>query len=193
MREAPAGTAIARQSVSAMRFSTWPLLAVIVIASSGCGSDMAPVNGTVERDGRVVPGGNVIFRPIGAGKLATGVIQSDGSFQLTTNRLNDGAVVGQYRVTIAGERDSTNEDTRTTFVGPADLTLDVVAGTTNEFKIHVRTQDGWQAIKSDCVDRCPRRPRMWQRFGPTARFAARRFCWLAWMSPSRSDRSCTSA
>jgi hypothetical protein len=125
------------------------LISGFALILCGCGSDLVPVRGSVQRDGRAVPGGSVIVSPVGQGKPAVGLIQSDGSFQLTTEQPNDGAMIGQYRVTIAGERGSTIEATRTTFVGPRDLTFDIDADKENELLINVSLQDGWQAVEDD--------------------------------------------
>ncbi|MDC0935722.1 hypothetical protein OAS39_05510 [Pirellulales bacterium] len=44
--------------------------------------------------------GSVMFQPVGGGPLARGQIQSDGSFQLTTNDQGDGVKRGLSRVRI---------------------------------------------------------------------------------------------
>lgn len=96
------------------------------------------------RDGKVVPGGRVIFAPIGGGQPAHGVLQSDGTFKLTTMHPDDGANVGIYQVSIVGERGSESEATRGDYRGPRDKPLEVVAGKSNEFTINISKQDGWQ-------------------------------------------------
>jgi hypothetical protein len=91
-----------------------------------------------------VSGGSVVFTPIGEGQPAIGPIQSDGTFQLTSFSPNDGAKVGQYRVSVAGKRDPQTDRTGPTYVAPPDLVFEVVAGKENEFLIHIRKRDGWQ-------------------------------------------------
>lgn len=88
---------------------------------SGCGSsehfDVAPVKGKVLCSGKPVPEGIVQFAPISTeaptgnkarrpGKSGAGEIKSDGTFEISTYQLGDGAVVGKCRV-IAGPSDPT--------------------------------------------------------------------------------------
>ena len=56
--------------------------------------------------------GSVVFTPIsgkseGGGQIASGQIQSDGSYSLTTFDTDDGAVVGQHSVTVQSGEEST--------------------------------------------------------------------------------------
>ena len=80
-----------------------------LVAALGCDRpafDIAPVHGRVTVDGKPLTGGRVMFAPIpkgdspNAGKPAFGTIQQDGSYQLTTYRNGDGAVVAEHWVTI---------------------------------------------------------------------------------------------
>ncbi len=77
------------------------LLALLVLGI-GCqrGPQLAPVRGTVLYDGKPLQFGSVMFQPP-SGQPARGVIQQDGSFQLSTFRLGDGAVVGMNQVRVA--------------------------------------------------------------------------------------------
>ena len=68
--------------------------------SSTQGAATLPVKGTVTLNGKPLTKGHVIFEPDGAGKEATGDIQPDGSFVLTTYQKDDGAVIGNHRVSI---------------------------------------------------------------------------------------------
>jgi hypothetical protein len=54
-------------------------------------------------------GGTVLFQPETAGKMATGVIQSDGTYELTTYSSGDGAAVGKHRVFILPPAQMTDE------------------------------------------------------------------------------------
>lgn len=68
----------------------------------GCGSNrpsLAPVSGRVTIDGQPVKVGRVMFYPT-QGRPASGPIQPDGSYELTTFEANDGAMLGSHRVTI---------------------------------------------------------------------------------------------
>lgn len=63
----------------------------------GC-SNEASVSGTVSGGGKVVEGGNIIFKPQTAGvKPAAGGVQPDGTFVLKTSG-NRGLVPGNYTV-----------------------------------------------------------------------------------------------
>jgi hypothetical protein len=74
---------------------------------AGCGGDdlgrRYPVSGRVIRLGQPVTKGTVNFPPAEAakGRAATGAIQPDGSYTLTTQDPGDGALAGDYRVVIS--------------------------------------------------------------------------------------------
>ncbi|NOY42734.1 MAG: carboxypeptidase regulatory-like domain-containing protein [Planctomycetes bacterium] len=68
----------------------------------GCGdgrSPRMPVSGTVTYQGKLIEHASVTFFPQGA-RSATGRTDAEGRFELTTFGLNDGAVEGNYRVTV---------------------------------------------------------------------------------------------
>lgn len=70
--------------------------------ASGCGSsDKGKVSGTVTAAGQPVSGGSVSFAPVAgssAGRVATGAVRSDGSFSLSTDADEDGALIGRHEV-----------------------------------------------------------------------------------------------
>jgi hypothetical protein len=69
---------------------------------AGCGSsqlETAPVRGTITIDGKPLETGKVRFVPE-RGRGATGDIQPDGTYTLTTYSAGDGATVGKHRVSI---------------------------------------------------------------------------------------------
>ncbi len=66
----------------------------------GCGGKPASVSGVVTLDGGPLERGTVGFAPTGGGMRAAGIIQSDGSYTLKTNR-EKGLEVGDYLVTVA--------------------------------------------------------------------------------------------
>jgi hypothetical protein len=79
--------------------AVWLLLATI-----GCGRpayqlETAPVRGTVTLDGRPLPSGYVVV-PTSRGRMASGKIQPDGTFVLTTYDEGDGAQVGSHPVVV---------------------------------------------------------------------------------------------
>jgi len=125
------------------------LLAVIALSLAlsltlGCGaSDIAPARGIVQRDGQPLDGGKVILTPLGEGQPSVGQIESDGTFDLTTNKPGDGATIGQYRVTVVGNRETEGDEPRRTYVAPRDFQLEVKAGEQNEFVIDVSQENGW--------------------------------------------------
>ncbi len=73
-------------------------------SSSGGGRmpDLIPVKGTITFKGKPVSKGVVRFEPEGVGREASGTIQPDGTFVLTTNKEGDGVVAGHHRVSIVG-------------------------------------------------------------------------------------------
>ncbi|OAI57375.1 hypothetical protein AYO47_08140 [Planctomyces sp. SCGC AG-212-M04] len=106
-----------------MRFSVGHLAIAlgICLTASGCGGSerfsVAPVKGKVVCGGKPVAEGIVQFAPISAqpasgnkagkpGKSGAGEIKSDGTFEISTYSMGDGAVVGKCRV-LAGPSDPT--------------------------------------------------------------------------------------
>jgi hypothetical protein len=86
---------------------TLVLVGSLVPSMVGCGSGArspgartAPVKGKVTYQGKPVKAGIVTFEPDGAGKEAMGTINSDGTFELTTYKPGDGAVLGNHRVAV---------------------------------------------------------------------------------------------
>jgi hypothetical protein len=91
--------------------ATWSsrvvLLGVVCLSPAGCGDAQlktAVVRGKVTFNGKPVPNGTISFIPT-AGPTATGEIQPDGSFTLTTYRKGDGAVLGRHTVVIVAMED----------------------------------------------------------------------------------------
>jgi hypothetical protein len=83
-------------------------IALITAASTwiGCGSNLAPVSGTVRLDGEPVGPGVILFIPDKSqgneGKSAMGKFGPDGVYTLMTHTKGDGALVGHHRVVIRG-------------------------------------------------------------------------------------------
>jgi len=85
-----------------MHFNLLLPVFLVLVFSHGCvksESRLATVHGRVTRDGRPVPGAQLLFMPPGE-RVATGVTNPDGHYQLSTLDENDGAVVGQHLVAI---------------------------------------------------------------------------------------------
>ncbi len=91
-------------------------VAAVLAAMIGCGGGASgvktvPVKGKVTLDGKPVEGATVQFAPEdSAGRAASGVTKSDGTFELTTAGGGPGAVPGKYKVAI----------TKRTTAGPAE-------------------------------------------------------------------------
>ena len=110
-------------------------VAALLLPLVGCGSSSAsgaatlPVKGTVTYKGKPLTKGTVIFEPEGAGKEATGAIQPDGTFVLTTYKKDDGAVVGKHRVMV----DNADKTVPAKYAGPgtSKLEVEVTSGKTD--------------------------------------------------------------
>ena len=73
-----------------------------IVCCISCGKstpDVAPVTGKVLLDGKPLTTGRVLTRPK-AGRGSNGVIQSDGTFELSTYGDGDGAVIGTHDVAV---------------------------------------------------------------------------------------------
>ena len=109
---------------------------------------MAPVTGSVSLDGEPFPGGNrIIFTPLEEGKLAVGVIQDDGTFQLKTGSLSNGALVGKYRVTVRGVSDAEDEKFQATYVSSNENPFEVLPGQENNLEVKISLEDGWHGAQ----------------------------------------------
>lgn len=59
-----------------------------------------PTDGKVSFKGQPITSGMVLLTPKDSGHAATGNLEKDGTFRLTTFQKNDGAVAGTYQVAI---------------------------------------------------------------------------------------------
>lgn len=84
------------------RFAPNAFAASVLCLTAGCGSDApVPVSGKVTVDGKPVGNAGVTFHPQdGKGRPATGETAEDGTYKLTTLNPGDGALKGEYRVTL---------------------------------------------------------------------------------------------
>jgi hypothetical protein len=116
--------------------------AALLLPLVGCGSSSAtggattlPVKGTVTYKGKPLTKGTVTFEPEGAGKEATGAIQPDGTFVLTTYTKDDGAVVGKHRVMV----DSPDKTVPAKYAGPGTSKLEIeVSSGKNDYPIELK-------------------------------------------------------
>lgn len=80
----------------------WLLLVIVPI--SGCNQSdnpkTYPAKGKVSYRGQPIASGLVLLTPVDSGHAATGNLEKDGTFQLTTFQKNDGAVPGKYQVAV---------------------------------------------------------------------------------------------
>ena len=84
-------------------------LATVGLTLAGCGATgpgMAQVTGKVTYGGKPVPKGLVSFVPAApGGRNATGQIDEAGNYRLQTENPGDGALTGDYNVSIAARDD----------------------------------------------------------------------------------------
>ena len=80
------------------------LASLVALSATGCGGrKVFPVSGIVLfRDGTPLSGGWVVFEPVSVeGQVtASGDIQPNGTFSLSTEGKGDGAMAGWYRVVV---------------------------------------------------------------------------------------------
>lgn len=85
------------------RWSSCVVVCLIAAIVGGCSDSSqlptAKVTGKVLHNGQPLTTGSISFQPE-AGWPASGQLQSDGSFTLTTYHDGDGAIIGKHRVLI---------------------------------------------------------------------------------------------
>ena len=81
------------------------LLVSVSLVLAGCGGParpaMAPASGTVLFQGKPLEGAEVVFLSDASPRNASGKTDAQGKFRLTTYENFDGAVLGEYKVTVA--------------------------------------------------------------------------------------------
>lgn len=103
------------------RFPQRILLLVTTILSFqvlGCADNnpfgAIPVRGKVTYNGQPLTQGEVLYNPTDpSGRRAKGKIQGDGTFQLTTLEKNDGAIPGDYQISVLAYAPHPGEPSRT--------------------------------------------------------------------------------
>ena len=92
-----------------MRMAITCILATTLLAAAACSkakdgpTKVYPVTGEVFYRGQPAEGALVTLHPMGNAdnpRVYTGIVQADGSFQVTTTVANDGAPAGNYAVTL---------------------------------------------------------------------------------------------
>ena len=104
-------------------------LLVLLLGLAGCGAKQMPlgkVSGVVTHDGQPVSSGVVHFLPE-AGPAATGKLDEQGRYRLTTYQANDGAVTGHHQVfftPIVPEAEFTDAEYVANTAKPAEIPRD---------------------------------------------------------------------
>ena len=96
-----------RTPLSILRTSSLDaLLFGTMLFTAGCntGPETAQVSGVVSFDGEKVPEGTISFYPVAGGRPASGQIQSDGTYKLSTFDPGDGALLGDHKVAIESKK-----------------------------------------------------------------------------------------
>lgn len=83
------------------RFVLLGLLSCVAAVVSGCSdSNMGGVTGSVTYRGKPLPNAHVTFTPVSGGKIASGLTDTNGKYELGTMAKNDGALVGKHKIHI---------------------------------------------------------------------------------------------
>jgi len=141
---------MARKPMAVVTCSMFILAAVV-----GCGRpayqlETAPVHGKVTLDGEPLPSGYVVV-PTMRGRMASGAIQPDGTFVLTTYDEGDGAQVGRHPVIVneVPPDEFSNAEAarrvpiprRYTSAGTSGLEVDVKPGDDNYLLLELTTEE----------------------------------------------------
>ncbi|BBO30822.1 hypothetical protein PLANPX_0434 [Lacipirellula parvula] len=80
------------------------LLAILACCLLGCGDGRptrVPISGKITVDGQPLKFGVIVFKPA-TGRASSGRLDADGRYVLSTYDRGDGAIAGDYTVTISG-------------------------------------------------------------------------------------------
>lgn len=111
------------------------------------------MRGTVTLDGKPLTTGSISFVPQ-AGRSASGIIQPDGTFTLTTYTPSDGAIVGHHQIAVQSYRrrkgaasDDAEESEFESLIpmryasrGQSGLTFEVIAGQDNVVELKLESK-----------------------------------------------------
>ena len=147
---------IERLTTSSCRTITIGLLIAAVGVVTGCGDGRprrVPVSGTVVIDGAPVPHGFITFIP-SEGRSASGQLDSEGRFTLTSYDPGDGTLPGPHRVTVLA-RESLSE-TKAKWHAPdkyskpdtSGIVVDIT-GPTNDLKVELTWGNQKPYIETD--------------------------------------------
>lgn len=129
-------------------------LSIMLLLAVGCGRpsyqlETSPVSGKVTLDGQPLPSGYVVV-PTAKGRMASGKIQPDGTFVLTTYDEGDGAQVGTHPVIVneippdefspIPKEERVPIPARYHSAGTSGLTVDVKPGEDNYLELTLTTE-----------------------------------------------------
>ena len=93
----------------------WSVATIVLLGLTGCGADQMPlgqVSGVVTAGGQPLSSGVIHFVPQ-AGPKASGVLDQQGGYRLTTYVGGDGAITGRHQVYFTPLDDDTHMDNYT--------------------------------------------------------------------------------
>lgn len=92
------------------------LIGSLTLFALGCGGNggFTAVSGTVTYDGKPLTNGDITLIPDGPGENASGQIDENGRFTLTTFNPKDGVKPGTYKIRIASYNSEAKMDDPTT-------------------------------------------------------------------------------
>ena len=83
-----------------LQLGSLALLVSLLGCSGSKGPATAKVSGVVKYNGAPVEGATIVFSPVAGGRPGTAVSDSQGHYDLSTYGDKDGAVPGEYKVTV---------------------------------------------------------------------------------------------
>jgi hypothetical protein len=121
------------------------LTALVVLSCWGCGTGSGapagttvPVKGKVTYKGQPLTQGSVVFEPDG-GREANGEIKLDGTFELTTFKIGDGAVPGVHRVGVTGSLKGGKSPVPVKYRSPSSSKLEVeVSADKTDYSLNIK-------------------------------------------------------
>ncbi len=131
----------------------------------GCSQDftkpkLGKVHGKVTYNGKPLDGGRVLFTPAAGkggetGQSASGEIDSDGTYEMTTFNTGDGAIIGQHIVTVVsrekGARNEPDADSHIKYELPKSLTPPKYA-TADKSPLRCTVMEGTQEFNIELKD-----------------------------------------
>lgn len=141
------------------RLTAGAALGAVLLAATGCGGGgpkIVPVSGVVLIDGQPLTYGHVQVLPTGW-RPASGRIDANGRFTLTTTAANDGCAVGTHTVVVLAGESITPETMKwhapQRYADPATSGLTVtISGPTDDLKIELKGDGGARPAQKGPVE-----------------------------------------